>query len=184
MSSLMWPTPFWYNGSLSRPGRPVGDANDYNFCKLAKSSVPVAMVEKMELDDPSYYIPGQVGKLRQDKQSYPHNRKKQFLIILQLSVTAANEGHAPEPNQVIQDEPPVQNKRRPLYERRIIPLRPPQEHYQLSPWIGQDKRSLERVGSAFRTDVCNGHYTLYPPGPQPAITLRRCDYPDIRLSVL
>ncbi|XP_034232447.1 uncharacterized protein LOC117640224 isoform X2 [Thrips palmi] len=156
MSSLMWPTPFWYNGSLSRPGRPVGDANDYNFCKLAKSSVPVAMVEKMELDDPSYYIPGQV----------------------------ANEGHAPEPNQVIQDEPPVQNKRRPLYERRIIPLRPPQEHYQLSPWIGQDKRSLERVGSAFRTDVCNGHYTLYPPGPQPAITLRRCDYPDIRLSVL
>ncbi|XP_052125643.1 uncharacterized protein LOC113202955 [Frankliniella occidentalis] len=61
MSSLLWPTPFWYNGSLARPGKPVGRPDDYGYCKLLKDCGPVDVGEAVQVDKTDYYIPGQIA---------------------------------------------------------------------------------------------------------------------------
>lgn len=58
-----YPQPqFWYFGNPQplKPTWPVGDPDDYKFEKLPYPSEGVTILEKMEIERPERYLPGEI----------------------------------------------------------------------------------------------------------------------------
>jgi len=55
--------PFWWRGSLEFPSRPNGNPNDYKPIRRIMPINPEIpdLLGRLELDDPGYYIPGEVA---------------------------------------------------------------------------------------------------------------------------